>query len=173
MKLTVVAQSMKAGVSSSGQPSKLGPRAAFCKSMQHPNSVFSHESHIQIWKKCYIFVKYFPFIFGTSSGHSKQPCFEGPWACVFPSGQQPKGPFSHSLFSSQPKPSGPDAGVSPSLQQPNLFNETHSLNPIKNIMLINYSVLSHWESGQPSNLRPLATVAPSMQQPNLVSPQVR
>ena len=59
----------------------------------------------------------------TSWGHSKQPCFLGPWAHVLSSGQHPKGPFSQSLFSSQPSPSGPEAGVSPSEQQPNLINQ--------------------------------------------------
>ena len=34
-------------MSSSGHPSKLGPRAAFSRSTQHPNSVFSQASHIQ------------------------------------------------------------------------------------------------------------------------------
>jgi hypothetical protein len=34
-----------------GHPSKSGPRAALSRSMQQPNSVFSHESHSQIWKE--------------------------------------------------------------------------------------------------------------------------
>ena len=32
-----------------GHPSKSGPRAAFSRSTQQPNSVFSQESHIQTW----------------------------------------------------------------------------------------------------------------------------
>ncbi len=56
----------------------------------------------------------------TSSGHSKHPWLLGPCFHVLPSGQHPKGPTAHSLFSSQPSPSAPEAAVSPSEQQPNL-----------------------------------------------------
>ena len=47
--------------SSSGHPSNSGPAAAFCRSGQQPNSVFSQESQTK-----------------TSSGQVKHPCFLGP-----------------------------------------------------------------------------------------------